>query len=227
MTGLAEVLILFFVLASVSFVAFRKRSLDFFGILAANALGIMVFVGGGLPLFLAFTIVFFAAETVTRVSRLKRKGSFEARSMGNIFGNGLVATLAALSGSPLAFFGAVSAALADTFSSELGSLSSDSPVMITDFRRVPAGTDGGITFLGLLVACAGGLLVGAMHFFVFASLPLAFIVFLCGFFGSVFDSFLGAVFQGKGLLDNNSVNFFATVFGALLALAMGWFFAML
>ena len=43
---------------------------------------------------------------------------------------------------------------------------------------------------------------------------------LGGFLGTNFDSLLGATLQSRGLLSNNGVNLFATLFGALVGGAL-------
>lgn len=61
------------------------------------------------------------------------------------------------------------AAVADTWASELGILSKGQPVMITTLRKVPHGTNGGVSVLGLVASTIGGMLIGAVSAF---GLPL-------------------------------------------------------
>ncbi|KAM3503482.1 hypothetical protein MY11210_008696 [Beauveria gryllotalpidicola] len=109
------------------------------------------------------------------------------------------------------------AVAADTFSSELGILSSARPRLITSLglRRVPPGTNGGVTLLGLGAGLLGAVLMVTVGF---VFLPActeataatlgggapwtleerrAFLGFLvaCGFAGTVLDSVLGALLQ--------------------------------
>lgn len=68
------------------------------------------------------------------------------------------------------------AAAADTFSSELGILSESQPRLITSLslRKVPKGTNGGVTIWGLVAGLLGSLIIvaTAMSFIPFCGLPM-------------------------------------------------------
>jgi uncharacterized protein (TIGR00297 family) len=123
-----------------------------------------------------------------------------------------------------AFAGSIATAMADTFSSEIGGLY-DEPRLITSFERVPAGTDGAVTWQGEVVGVAAAAVVAGIAAVFFDLGPVATAtVVAAGFVGMTVDSLLGATLEGESL-DNQSVNFLATlggaVAGALLALAVG------
>lgn len=98
----------------------------------------------------------------------------------------------------------------DTWSSELGILSDDQPRLITTFRPVKRGTNGGVTRAGLLAAAAAGSVIG-LTFVLLGFLtakctytvalkqllvvPLSALAGLCG---SLIDSLLGATLQFSG-----------------------------
>ncbi|KAF0720685.1 Aste57867_110 [Aphanomyces stellatus] len=95
-------------------------------------------------------------------------------------------------------------AAADTWASELGVLSTSSPILITRCKTVPPGTNGGISVLGTLAAAAGGTFMGLVfylyHVFFLPSSSVAqwpTIVFglASGVVGCMLDSLLGATLQ--------------------------------
>ncbi|CAK9172272.1 unnamed protein product [Ilex paraguariensis] len=98
----------------------------------------------------------------------------------------------------------------DTWSSELGILSDAQPLLITTFKPVRRGTNGGVTKAGLLAAAAAGGIIGLtfvlLGFFttkctkdvVLKQLLVIPISALAGLCGSVIDSLLGATLQFSG-----------------------------
>eukprot|EP00268_Persea_americana_P044996 TRINITY_DN4565_c2_g3_i1.p1 TRINITY_DN4565_c2_g3~~TRINITY_DN4565_c2_g3_i1.p1 ORF type:complete len:289 (+),score=36.97 TRINITY_DN4565_c2_g3_i1:128-994(+) len=98
----------------------------------------------------------------------------------------------------------------DTWSSELGMLSDAQPRLITTFKPVRKGTNGGVTTTGLVAAAAAGGVIGltfvVVGFFTakctsdvalkqLLVIPLSTIAGLCG---SLIDSVLGATVQFSG-----------------------------
>ena len=100
----------------------------------------------------------------------------------------------------------------DTWASELGILSKKDPVLITDLsRKVPKGTNGGVSQWGLFVSFAGGIFIGLFYYiatliFVDRDIlidsppqyPIIILGGVAGFFGSLIDSLLGATLQFSG-----------------------------
>ncbi len=149
----------------------------------------------------------------------------------------------------VAFAGAMAAVNADTWATELGVLNPRPPRLITSGQVVARGTSGGVSILGSLAALGGaGLIALFACFFPPGGLALAAAVTLAGVAGSFFDSLLGATLQaiyycpacqketerhpqhscgtptvrqrGWRWLDNDWVNFSASLVGAGLALVV-------
>jgi uncharacterized protein (TIGR00297 family) len=150
-----------------------------------------------------------------------------ARDTGNVLANSLVALVAVLAVPPggelgvpeavffYAFAGAMAAALADTLSSEIGSLY-DNPRLVTTLEPVEAGTDGAVTWQGTVAGVVGAGIVALVSLSA-GSGPVGVVVILvAGVVGTTADSLFGVVLEGE-LLGNQGVNFFATLVAATVA----------
>src|SRR3989441_428976 len=198
----------------------RVRWLTRLGVAAALGVGLATGYGlGWRGLLLLFAFFISSSLLSKRTTRNHRQ----------VFANGGVAALAALVGSWVAFAGALAAATADTWASEIGRHARTPPRLITNGRPVPAGTDGGITVLGTVGGIAGAafMAVLAVALGPRATGPgfahpgwLAASVAVAGIMGMLLDSVFGATVQGAvRWFDNDAVNLAATVSGALIAAA--------
>ncbi len=141
----------------------------------------------------------------------------------------------------LGFAGSLAAATADTWSTEIGTLGG-TPRSILTFRPVERGFSGGVTLVGTIASILGAAFVAATAF---GSRVAPFLpVLAAGFAGGLFDSILGASVQGlrwcphcdracemnphacgnattllrgAAWMNNDAVNFLATVCGACVA----------
>ena len=130
--------------------------------------------------------------------------------------NGGVAALAALFGNWPAFAGSLAAATADTWATEIGSRSTSPPRLVTNWKAVAPGTDGGMTLMGTLGAIAGAGFIAGTSYLLGFRWVLA--IALAGALGMLLDSILGATVQGKvRWMDNDAVNLAATLSGAVVA----------
>ncbi|GAA0299349.1 DUF92 domain-containing protein [Halarchaeum salinum] len=212
------------------------------GMLTGVFLGVLAVVLGGYGWFVVL-VTFFAVGGLASKYRYDEKADIGvaeendgARGSGNVLGNSLAALVALLgyAAGPalpvpsslfvLAFAGSVATALADTLSSEVGTLYGP-PHLLTTFETVPPGTDGAVTWQGELAGIAGALVVAVLAV---ALLPLstvsAALVLAGGVVGMTVDSLAGATIEG-GYVGNQTVNALATGCGgaasALLATALG------
>jgi uncharacterized protein (TIGR00297 family) len=123
------------------------------------------------------------------------KGS--QRDVWQVLANGGVATMFVLVGQPRGLLGALAAAGADTWATELGLLSPVKPRLITTLRAVPAGTSGGVTLLGILASAGGALVVGVGYAAVGGGWHSVRRAMISGLSGALVDSLLGATLQGE------------------------------
>lgn len=98
----------------------------------------------------------------------------------------------------------------DTWSSELGMLSSEQPRLITTFKKVRKGTNGAITIHGLAAAIVAGFAIGITFALIgllttecsldvlWRQLLIVPIAAAAGLIGSLIDSLLGATLQFSG-----------------------------
>ncbi len=112
----------------------------------------------------------------------------------------------------LACLSALSCCCGDTWASEVGSVLGGAPRLITTGARVPKGTNGGVTLVGLLCSFAGGVIVGLAYFIALVCFvnfseysvtisSQALVILIGGFaglLGSIIDSVLGATVQFSG-----------------------------
>lgn len=123
----------------------------------------------------------------------------------------------------------IAVALADTWASETGErLKNKTTRLITNFKKVKAGTDGGISLAGTGMALLGSVIFTLGYLLIFNDLTnwqALVAISAGGFLGCIADSYLGAIFQhGKRNIwlpfeenrpvSNNNVNALATFFGA-------------
>ena len=116
----------------------------------------------------------------------------------------------------LACLSALCCSCGDTWASEVGSVVGGTPRLVTTWQKVPRGTNGGITGIGILCSIGGGLVVGLAYFVTLvifldmerfatvslaSQLPVVLIGGVAGLFGSVVDSLLGATVQYSGYSD--------------------------
>ncbi|HYF91854.1 MAG TPA: DUF92 domain-containing protein [Symbiobacteriaceae bacterium] len=243
--------------AIIGIYAWHKGSLSPSGVLGAIITGTLLFGLGGWTAGLALIGFFISSSVLSRLFRRRKAGVEEeyaktgTRDLGQALANGGVAAAAILAMAVTrdlrflgAALGALAAANADTWATELGVLSPTAPRLITTFRPVPAGTSGAVSPAGTLAAGAGAAFVGIIAALtakqVWALVPG---IALAGLAGAMLDSLLGATVQGtyfcprcqketerrvhrcgtetnlhKGLrwLGNDLVNLLATLTGAAI-----------
>lgn len=206
------------------------RAVDTAGAAMGAVLALALYLAGGPGAFLSLVAVFVLAATTTRLGYRRKRllGTAErghGRSASQVFANvgvaAIVAAAALLSGRGFllaASAAALAEAAADTVSSELGQAATDRAYLITSFRRVPAGTDGGVSLPGTAAGIAAAIVV-ALAAAVTGFIPptAVALVAAAAILGMFLDSLLGATLERRRLLDNDGVNFLSTLFAAAAA----------
>ena len=192
------------------YLGYRRRALTRSGWLGAVLTGTAIFGFGGLAPGLLLIAFFASSSLLTRYkesAKLEVAESFAKggpRDLGQALANGGVASAAALlygvAGEPpwllAAFAGALAEANADTWATELGVLSPQSPRLITSGRIVAPGASGGVTWLGTSAALGGAALIGGLAALFYGDGRLLPLGAIAGLLGSLLDSLLGATVQG-------------------------------
>ena len=94
------------------------------------------------------------------------------------------------------YLGAIAAATADTWATEIGFFSRKMPVNILTWKPVSRGDSGGITILGTFGSFIGATVIASSGLIFSLSASQFLIVTFAGFAGSLVDSVLGASIQG-------------------------------
>lgn len=238
-------------------IAWRARSLSRSGALTAVVVGTAAMTAGwnwGTLLVLFFV----TSSLLSHVRRAQRdeithgivaKG--DKRDATQVIANGGVFALCALlsvrggvaaQSLALAALGALAAATADTWATELGTVFGGTPRSIIAWRPLPAGTSGAISLVGTISMLAGAAFIAlsAAALGLVSAVPL---VVAAGIAGALADSLLGATVQerrwcatcernterrihdcgattvlvgGCAWMDNDRVNLLATLVGATI-----------
>jgi uncharacterized protein (TIGR00297 family) len=228
--------------AAFSFLAFVFHRLTLDGMFAAIVIGTFVFGLGGWGA-TAIVLLFFITSAIISGQWQHKYVDLptNARRDGlQVWANGFwlicCLVLAVIFDTNIFLIGAmavVATATADTWATELGSTAPDATYLITSFKKVSPGTDGGVSLKGTTTAIVASALIAAATIYVFSLDFFVFInIFMAGFLGCLVDSYLGAIFQRNNSsvmipvlelsisIDNNLVNGIATGAGALLAITL-------
>jgi len=191
-------------------ISLKKKWVDSLGLLSGLIVGGSIVLLGDLEAFLPMMTFYLSGSLATKL-KYKRKAQKEAaqpkggaRGWQNVWANGLMPIVFLILWRVLgserwlfAYVAAISASIADTLSNEVGVLNPTPPRLITrPWVKVDAGTSGGVSLLGFLMAFFAPLLLGLVVRVVglVRSSPILFST-ITGFFGSLVDSIIGAEWQ--------------------------------
>ncbi|MGX7024120.1 DUF92 domain-containing protein [Vagococcus hydrophili] len=204
----------------IAFFGFYFKAISKSGILATIFIGTTIAVCGNFSTWPVIIFLFGSSFCISWVKKLlfhraiqKEKELHqknEARDALQIFSNTLPATLCLIAfyttnnvAFLVGYLASLSGATADTWSSEIGILSTGKTWDILTFKKIDQGLSGGISWLGTISGCFGSLFSTACFFFfnLFTKIPLTYthflLIFGIGILASAIDSLLGSLFQAK------------------------------
>ena len=231
--NLQMVVIAVIVAFAFGYFAFRFRTADLSGLFSAALVGIILIVFAEASWFLIMLVFFILGSVATRYKYSYKKklgieqGQGGARGYKNVFANGIAASAAAVLYGVFVrpefivlYVGCVATAAADTLASEIG-VTGGTPYMITTLRKVPIGTNGGVTLTGELVSVCGGFAISLAALFLNVITPeMVAVCTIAGFIGTNIDSLIGATLENRGYLGNAGTNLLATIGGGIVAVGL-------
>lgn len=205
---------------AVAVAAWRARTLAPSGVVAATLLGAAA-VAAGWSYAILLVLYFVLSASLTRFGaerKERRTASIVAKSGGRdaaqVLANGAVFGAAALMtvvhpwvGWEAAAVGALAASSADTWATEIGTLWGGTPRSVWSWRKVPAGTSGGVTVDGTLGLVAGAAVTAFVGWILLsraettgarsAAFLIAVAAFGGGIAGALLDTALGGSIQER------------------------------
>ena len=217
-----------------AFTALAAGTVTLSGAVMGAVLGAIVYMGWGYKSFALMVLFFVLGSAATRwgyarkaaLRVAERRGGRRSwrEAMANLLAGAFFAAMVILTHHEAAFLAALIASFAeaagDTISSELGQVMSAKAYLITTFKPVRAGENGGVSLAGTLAGFLASTLVVALAFALhLCTIGPALIVLGAAFLGNLFDSLLGATIERRGLVTNGLVNFAGTTLAGAMALA--------
>lgn len=225
---IAYILLLLLLAAGVLF-SVKRRKLTRWAAFTGAITALLLYIGtgfAGVLLMTAFFIIGTAATSHKKYLKLKINGDDDnaPRDTWQVLANSGIAAILSVAAMLfpahmdemlLMIAGAFATAAADTASSELGVIYGRNFYNIISWKKDQRGLDGVISLEGTLLGLAGGLLIAIVYSLLAGfGWPVAAIA-LAGAAGNFADSLLGAILERKQVIDNNMVNFLATLAGAI------------
>ena len=241
------------ILSSITFIySWYIKSLSTSGAISGYIIGIIIFGTGGWPWIIPLVFFFISSSFL---SHLRHK-EHAARNILQILANGGLGTLFAITyffyqfpPAIILYLGAIGAATADTWATEIGYYSKKKPKLIFSKNIVDRGVSGGVTILGYCASMSGAFIIGILGETILKMNDLLIPITIGGLVGSLTDSILGRFIQaqfkctscnaetedryhcgvkteiifGSKYIGNDMVNFINTILGATVTYYL-WMF---
>ncbi len=215
-----------------SAVAWRVKMLTWDGAVVAVAVLLAIGIFGGLNWLIMLVIFALIGFIATKIAfdEKKEEGVQEGRSgergWNNILGVALAPTIVSIVNfmmpghydlMSVVYLSTIAVAATDTVASEIGVRDSRT-WLITNFERVSAGTNGGISVLGTAVSSVAAVVVSIIGWAVlFYNLSWFLLIpAFAGIVGNLLDSLVGATIEGR-YISKYTNNFITSLLGGLIA----------
>ena len=247
---LSEFLFIIILIFIFLFYFFRKKQLSLSGFISANFMGTLIVGFGGLDHLIPISIFFISSTILSKFNNHQTMNLESNRNAAQVFANGGLALLLCIINHfypnnflYYSFIAAIAAANSDTWGTEIGKFSKTNPIDIISRKKLETGESGGVTAMGIVGSLLGSLLISLTGYLFKIDVKYLMMIFMSGFFASLFDSIIGSSFQSRfisksGLiisesyiknyylftgdkrLNNDAVNFLCTVSSPLFLITI-------
>ena len=198
-------------------------------------MGNILWIGLGYKAWLTGLIYFILGSLVTKIKMDEKEelGIAEKRSGArgpeNVWGSAGTAAICSLLSFifksyliNLAFVSSFATKLSDTFASEIGKAYGKNCYLITNFKKVPRGTEGAISIEGTFAGIIGSIILSIFGSYInLINYNDIYLVVYSAFIATNCESILGVILQGKQKwITNEFINFINTTIGAICVILL-------
>ncbi|OAS85075.1 MULTISPECIES: DUF92 domain-containing protein [Metabacillus] len=203
----------FLFICLISYAGWKVNSLTVSGAIGAVCVGFLIYLGFSWQGLFVLGCFFSSSSFLSKYQSSKKSNlqdmleKGDRRDIVQVMANGSVPAILGLfqfiepSVDPtvlLCFCISIAAANADTWASEVGTLSKRKPRLLLTLKKVERGTSGAVSILGTSAALAGATFISIIAGILFS---ISFYFMLCivifGFIGNILDTLLGQTIQVK------------------------------
>lgn len=221
-------------------IAYKAHCLDGKGALASFTVGALTGIFSNLGAFIllmVFTIAGFAATMKGLKSKMAKglqEGKHGERGWKNVLGVSVPALIVVFidiimglddTVFSVMYISTLAVAGSDTIASEIG-VKDPKVYMITNFKRVEPGVNGGVSVLGTAISTIAALAIAVLGWIIMEGglSTLLLLPFIMGVFGNILDSLFGALLENKGYIskyvNNASTGLIPALIGGIVCSAL-------